>query len=186
MEELPHEPQSVDLALAVDSLYWVEDLEDFLRRVAASLTPGGVFLCLSSEFADPGPWQRLGRRVRLRGPAGGGSAAGEDVPDTLRPGETAVGAALAGFLDHGSERSKPHPRAFSLETVDFTAEEREIWRRTPVICRAWEEPFRREGRFYLLRNLEREADYLMPSVREVPGARYLFILRRGNAVKGSG
>lgn len=43
---------SADVVLAIDSLYWVDDLESFLWDVLEVLSPGGCFLCILSEFEN--------------------------------------------------------------------------------------------------------------------------------------
>jgi SAM-dependent methyltransferase len=43
---------SADVVLAIDALYWTEDLESLLKDVFEIVTPGGCFLCISSEFDE--------------------------------------------------------------------------------------------------------------------------------------
>ncbi len=43
---------SADVVLAIDALYWTENLESLLSDVFEILSPGGCFLCISSEFDE--------------------------------------------------------------------------------------------------------------------------------------
>lgn len=67
---------SPDVVLAIDALYWVDDPDSFLRDIFEILTPGGCFMCISSEFEEK----------RSRG-------------ETLPPQDTEVGAALEALAE---------------------------------------------------------------------------------------
>ncbi|MFP4374370.1 MAG: class I SAM-dependent methyltransferase, partial [Spirochaetaceae bacterium] len=43
---------SVDLVLAIDALYWIDDMRSVLSDVIEILAPGGRLLCVSSEFDE--------------------------------------------------------------------------------------------------------------------------------------
>jgi SAM-dependent methyltransferase len=58
-----NERGSIALILAVDALYWVEELEELIEELVSLLRPGGRLLVVSSEFEEqPGgartvPWE---------------------------------------------------------------------------------------------------------------------------------
>ncbi|MGM0674115.1 MAG: class I SAM-dependent methyltransferase [Spirochaetota bacterium] len=151
MEEAAFAGRSADLVVAVDSLYWVEDLEALLLRCLSWIRPGGALCILQSDFA---------------GERGGAT--------TLQWEETVVGDALSEVIKTGGEVNQ---RELEVSVVDFTEEERRLWHMTPAVCAPYTDAFSREGRLFLLRNIVREAEFLSRSVSHAPGARYLYMVR---------
>lgn len=136
-----------DVVMAVDALYWVEDLDGLLGRVLSRLSPAGAVVVLQADFEN----SRRG-------------------PTTLPWEGTVVGAGIEALLEGRDD--------VSVEVEDFTEEERRIWAHTPALAEAFSRQFRKEGRYFLLRNLQEEAKELEKTVARAPGARYLYVLTR--------
>jgi cyclopropane fatty-acyl-phospholipid synthase-like methyltransferase len=144
------QPATFELAISIDSLYFVEDrLDDVLARIAAALRPAGRMAIYYAHGSDPQrPLERFDRA-------------------TLAPAMTPLGQALTRL-------------GFPFQTWDFTAEDADHARRKQALLEELEPAFSAEGTHFLYENRYAEAIGVAAAIAAGAHARYLYLVCPGS------